>query len=959
MPRTRSFRVSVAALLALLIGLAATAVLFGGLRRLEHDKVELDFRQRARIRMDTVQQQLEGAVQVLKVLNGLFATIEPVSRKQFHVFTQPLIEQHPYIRAFNFHRYVNEKDRASFEKNLDAIRAGQKMNELRQGKPVRAAMRPRHYVVDYIEPFAGNEIVLGLDVSPNIGLMNAVDRAASTGNPYSSGLLTLAQDGGKLRGFLVVMPVYRHGAALTDAAARRAATIGDTAAVFNARDMIDKTLRVHGLLNDPRIGVRVYADRVADTRYLAFADGDFSPEPETAGLPAWLFHDYATPIEHTFSVAGQPWHIVVTAAPVALTARNNGSLYGLIAGVVGSLLLAAYLQATSMRARRIQNLVNQRTAELREANALLVEDIAARKRVEEALQLRQRAIEASANAVILTSAAAPHYPVEYVNPAFERITGYQSDEVTGRSLSLLWADDLEQPAIKEMQACARERREGHAVLRTYTRNGDLFWSDVYVAPVRDESGEVRNFVVALYDITATKRYQAELEFQANRDTLTGLANRNVLRDRLAQAIAYTHRYGRGLWVLFINLDRFKFVNDTLGHRAGDMLLKKIAGRMQASVRDTDTVARLSADEFVVVLQERERGEEKLSHAVVQRIMDAIAVPAEIEGYEFVVGSSIGIAVSPNDGDDPEMLIKHAGIAMYRAKESGRNNFQFYTPSMNERALERLRIEGDLRCALDRNEFVVHYQPQVSLASGRVIGVEALIRWNHPALGMVSPVRFIDIAEEMGLIVPIGAWVVRTACEQSMQWQREGFGPVRVAVNLSARQFYQQDLVASIADVLLETGLPPHLLELELTESMMMTDAAQSAEILGRLKALGVHLSIDDFGTGYSSLSYLKRFPIDLLKIDQSFVRDITVDPDDAAIVTSIISLAHSLRLEVIAEGVETEAQLAYLRTHGCDCMQGYYFSRPVPHEEVAQILRHNSVRPLNALPQSTAPALSS
>jgi diguanylate cyclase (GGDEF)-like protein len=497
------------------------------------------------------------------------------------------------------------------------------------------------------------------------------------------------------------------------------------------------------------------------------------------------------------------------------------------------------------------------------------------------------------------------------------------------------------------------------VLRTYTRNGSLFWSDVYVAPVRDESGEVRNFVVALYDITATKRYQAELEFQANRDTLTGLANRNVLRDRLAQAIAYTHRYGRGLWVLFINLDRFKFVNDTLGHRAGDMLLKKMAGRMQASVRDTDTVARLSADEFVVVLQERERGEEKLSHAVVQRIMDAIAVPAEIEGYEFVVGSSIGIAVSPNDGDDPETLIKHAGIAMYRAKESGRNNFQFYTPSMNERALERLRIEGDLRCALDRNEFVVHYQPQVSLASGRVIGVEALIRWNHPALGMVSPVRFIDIAEEMGLIVPIGTWVTRTACEQSMQWQREGFGPVRVAVNLSARQFYQQDLVATIADVLLETGLPPHLLELELTESMMMTDAAQSAEILGRLKALGVHLSIDDFGTGYSSLSYLKRFPIDLLKIDQSFVRDITVDPDDAAIVTSIISLAHSLRLEVIAEGVETEAQLAYLRTHGCDCMQGYYFSRPVPHQEVAQILRHNSARPLNMLQQSTVPALSS
>ena len=960
MPRTRSsFPVSFAALLGLLIGLAATVALFGGLRRLEHDKVELEFRQRARLRVDAVQQQLEAAVQVVKVLNRLFATIEPVSREQFRTFAQPLLDQHPYIRAVNYHRYVDEADRAKFEAEIRGFYPGFVMTELQQGKPVPVTPRSRHYVVDYLEPLAGNEIVLGLDVSANPTLMNTIERAAVSGQVSSTGLLTLAQDGGALRGFLVLMPVYRHGVPLMDAAARRAAMTGDTAAVFNANDLIDKILRADGLLSDQRIGVRVYVDSVAEERHLAFARGADGRQPYTAGLPVWLFYDYAAPLEHTFNIAGQPWHIVVSSPPVALTARSNGSLYGLVVGIAGSLLLAVYLQAMGARARRIQLLVDQRTAELREANELLVEDIAARKRAEEALQLRQRAIEASANAVILTSATPPHYPVEYVNPAFERITGYASADVLGRGLSLLWADDADQPAIQEMQACARERREGHAVLRTYTRDGSLFWSDVYVAPVRDESGEVRNFVVALYDITATKRYQAELEFQANRDTLTGLANRNVLRDRLAQAAAYNSRYGHGLWVLFINLDRFKFVNDTLGHRAGDMLLKKMADRMYAAVRDTDTVARLSADEFVIVLQERERSDERLSPAVIQRIMDAIAVPAEIEGYEFVVGSSVGVAVCPNDGDDPETLIKHAGIAMYRAKETGRNNFQFYTPCMNERALERLRIEGDLRNALERNEFVVHYQPQVNLESGRVIGVEALIRWNHPALGMVPPVRFIEIAEEMGLIVPIGTWVVRTACRQSMEWQRAGLRPVRVAVNLSARQFYQQDLVASIREILLETGLPPNLLELELTESMMMTDAAQSAEILARLKALGVHLSIDDFGTGYSSLSYLKRFPIDLLKIDQSFVRDITVDPDDAAIVTSIISLAHSLRLEVIAEGVETEAQLNYLRNHGCDCMQGYYFSRPVAAAELTQILRHNSVRPLNALAESAAPVLSS
>jgi diguanylate cyclase (GGDEF)-like protein/PAS domain S-box-containing protein len=552
------------------------------------------------------------------------------------------------------------------------------------------------------------------------------------------------------------------------------------------------------------------------------------------------------------------------------------------------------------------------------------------------LQLRQRAIEASANAIIITNASPPLYPIEYVNPAFERITGYSANDVIGRSCSLLWNDDADQVDMPEILASAREKREGHGVLRNYAKDGRLFWSDVYIAPVRDESGEVNHFVVALYDITATRRYQAELEFQANRDTLTGLANRNLLRDRLTQASAYAERYGHPVWVLFLNLDRFKFVNDTLGHHAGDQLLKDVALRLRNAVRETDTIARLSADEFVLALSER--ADEKLAPALVQRIMDAIAQPVVIDGYEFVMGSSVGIAVCPSDGNDPENLLKHASIAMYRAKEIGRNNFQFYTAAMNEKALERLRIEGDLRNALERDEFVLHYQPQVDLHTGRIVGMEALLRWKHPVFGMVQPARFIQLAEEMGLIVPIGLWVVRTACCQSIAWQQIGLGQMRIAVNLSARQFYQQDLVDSIVQILGETGLAPHLLELELTESMMMNDVEQAVDILRSLKAIGVHLSIDDFGTGYSSLSYLKRFPIDLLKIDQSFVRDITVDPDDAAIVLSIISLAHSLRLTVIAEGVETEAQLAYLRRHGCDYMQGYYFSHPLPAEDCGELL---------------------
>ncbi|TFW09292.1 EAL domain-containing protein [Oxalobacteraceae bacterium OM1] len=935
-PPRPPFRPSLAAVAALGLGLLVTSVLFAGLRRLEVDKTELDFRQRAEARANAVRQQLDETVQLVHVINQLFATVEPVSRAQFHVFTQPLLERHPYVQALNFHRFLPSGERPAYEAAMRQQVAGFTLTELRNGKPVPATERSRHMVVDYIEPIAGNEVALGLDVSLNPSVAEAVKRAIDTGRPAATALLRLAQGGGTIRGFLVLMPVYRHGMPIATVEQRREAAVGDTAVVFNAGELIGKILHLHGLEESGDIDVSVYASDVMDDAHRAYGK-PVAAHRTPGGLPAWLWYDQPDELVRAFDVAGRPWRMVVSVDPVPFTRNHSSSLLGLFAGLVTTLLLSAYLQAQATRARRVQQLVDLRTAELRHANELLTSDIAARRRAEEDLRLRQRAIDASANAIVLTGAEAPRYPIEYVNPAFERITGYSAAEAIGRSCALLWGSDSDQVEIQDLLAFAREQREGNVTLRTYTKDGRLVWTEFYLAPVRDDAGAVNHFVVALYDITAMRRYQAELEFQANRDTLTGLANRNLLRDRLGQAAAYAERYGHPVWVLFLNLDRFKFVNDTLGHRAGDLLLQAAADRLQAAVRETDTVARLGADEFVLVLAER--ADEHLAPALVQRIMDSVARPIIIEGYEFVMSSSVGVAVCPADGADPETLIKHAGIAMYRAKETGRNNFQFYTSSMNERAMERLRIEGDLRNALERGEFVLHYQPQLELRTGRVVGMEALIRWQHPVLGLLAPGRFIELAEEMGLIVPIGAWVLRTACLQALAWQQVCDTPVRVAVNLSARQFYQQDLLASVRGVLDETGVDPALIELELTESMMMSDVEQAVRILGELKAMGLHLSIDDFGTGYSSLSYLKRFPIDLLKIDQSFVRDITVDPDDASIVTSVISLAHSLRLAVIAEGVETEAQLAYLRTHGCDLGQGYFFSRPIPADDCTHLLR--------------------
>ncbi len=456
--------------------------------------------------------------------------------------------------------------------------------------------------------------------------------------------------------------------------------------------------------------------------------------------------------------------------------------------------------------------------------------------------------------------------------------------------------------------------------------------------------QVEDGVVAIVrDISERKRLETRVQYQATHDALTGLANRNLLYDRLNQAIAYAARYDHSIWVVFLDLDRFKLVNDSLGHKAGDTFLNALSDRLRAAMRETDTVARLGGDEFVLVLPGSPEG--SLSLGTLHRIMDIVRQTFLIEEREFSLTCSIGVAVYPIDGTGPETLIERADIAMYCAKEAGRNNFQFFTPTMNERLLERLHIEDDLRKALERNEFVLHYQPQVDLRTGRMIGMEALIRWQHPQRGLVPPFRFISVAEETGLIVPIGAWVIRTACAQNQAWQQAGLGHLRVAVNLSTSQFTQPDLVQSIASILKETGLDAQYLEIELTESLMMTDVEHGIGILCELKALGVHLSVDDFGTGYSSLSYLKRFPIDMLKIDQSFVREITVEPDDAAIVMSIISLAHSLHLEVIAEGVETLAQLTYLRDNGCDEMQGYYFSKPVVATEFEVMLREEKSLP--------------
>ncbi|MCP1574067.1 diguanylate cyclase (GGDEF)-like protein/PAS domain S-box-containing protein [Herbaspirillum rubrisubalbicans] len=563
-----------------------------------------------------------------------------------------------------------------------------------------------------------------------------------------------------------------------------------------------------------------------------------------------------------------------------------------------------------------------------------LQDVTERKEAAHALQEAERRYRSIfENAIEGVFQTTPDGTYIAVNPALARIYGYHSPE----DLIVGLRDITHQLYVEpERRAEFMRLMEQHGSVsnfesRVYRRDGDIIWISENARAVYDDAGKLVCYEGTVEAITERKLYEAEMRHQATHDALTGLPNRNMLREHLQRAIQVARQKGGLTAVVFVDLDQFKFINDSLGHQVGDELLKAVAQRLQACLRDTDMVARQGGDEFVLVLQNQTGGELGIAE-VMQRILAAVARPWQTGDRELQVTASIGVSRYPTDGKDVETLLKQADSAMYRAKEQGRNNFQFFAPWMDTQVSNRLEMLINLRRALDHDEFKLYYQPKLSLKDGRVIGAEALIRWQSPEQGMVPPDRFIPFAEEAGLIVPIGEWVLRTACHQNKRWQQAGLPPIPVAVNLSPRQL-NQSLPDFVSGVLAQSGLDAACLELEITENVVMKDAEKSVATLHALKRLGLQISVDDFGTGYSSLSYLRRFPVDALKIDKSFVRDIARDADSAAIVKAVISLAHILNLRVIAEGVEDEQQHAFLKENACDEVQGYYFGKPMAVED--------------------------
>lgn len=566
-------------------------------------------------------------------------------------------------------------------------------------------------------------------------------------------------------------------------------------------------------------------------------------------------------------------------------------------------------------------------------------DITELKHAEQALRLSASVFESSTDGIVITDAKTR---ILKVNRAFSNITGYAADEALGQTPAMLHSGQQGAAFYRSMWQSLAKHGRWSGELWNRHKLGHAFIERLSISQVLDASGAVTNYIGIFSDISDAKAAQSQIDRLSYFDALTNLPNRAQLQDRLQHALSNAESTHQRVTLLTMNIERLGYINDTLGHHVGDQVIIAVAERLVASVRAVDTVFRHLGDEFAVILEDLDSTDSAARMA--ERVLTALSEVFHLDEHELIVGACIGISVFPDDGKTPVLLLRNADIALHHAKGSG--SFQFFREEMNAASMERLLIENSLRLALQRNEFRVYYQAQLNFVSGQITGMEALVRWTHPEMGLVSPVRFIPVAEETGLIIEIGMWVLRTACDETRRWHQRGYDYLRVAVNVSAKQFNQDNFAAQVKQVLQDTGLAPDRLELELTESLIMQRPDRVIATMQELRAIGVRFSIDDFGTGYSSLSQLKRFPIDKLKIDQSFTNDIGIDVNGAAIARAIIALGTSMHLQVIAEGVETLEQQRFLIENGCHSMQGYLFSRPIPADDFLRLLtQHNAIPP--------------
>ncbi len=883
---------------------------------------------------DAIASRVRAYSDLLLGIRGLFFAENAVGRDEFRRYIENLDLNHRYpgIQVIHYSRRVTAAQRPAFEA---MVRADTSVES--RGYPKFAINppgdRPEYVIVQYVEPMAGNEAALGLDLSGDPVRLAALNRTRDSGQLTASGAIALAYDPSRHPGFAMRLAIYhRRDAPPATVAQRREAFTGVVSASFIVIDLM------RGALSGPFLQKNHV--QIHDAGFLDNPKGLQQPDSENLMFDSDRLHNPAAPLVpfaaseaaalrtvSDLDIGGRRWNLYFSARP-----ENGASLERwlpwiiLAGGVTISMLLSGLIRSLATTGRRAVELADRITEDLRMSESSLAE----------AQRMTQQLIEALPTPIFFKSTNGRYLGV---NKAWEAYFATPREAFLGKTVHDLYPGNVE--VADRLHAMDQDlwARPGSQVYETSitTPDGQQHEAIYYKATFTRADGSVAGLIGTIIDITERKRAEARALHLAQYDELTGLPNRTMFHQRVGHAIAQAQRNAKALAILFIDLDDFKKINDTLGHEAGDRALRVIADRLRGCLRETDAVCRLGGDEFVVLIEELPRPESVAE--VAKKILAAVVQPIPLDAGEYHLTASIGISTYPGDSEDAQGLMKNADIAMYRAKEQGRNNYQFYSTQMNVHTLERLALESDLRHALARDEFRLHYQPKVDIRSGRITGVEALLRWQQSGRALVPPAQFIPLAEETGLIVPIGEWVLKTACLQNKAWLDQGLPRLAVAVNLSARQFTHENLLEDVARTLRDTKLDPASLEFEITESMVMRNTEHAVKLLSGLKEMGIRLSIDDFGTGYSSLNYLKRFPLDTVKIDRIFIQDLPGNVDDAAITRAVIAMAHSLRLRVIAEGVETEEQLRFLRELGCDEMQGYYFSRPLPEDEFQRLLR--------------------